>query len=223
MKKEIVIFTGPSLRPCEAMKTFDKATYKPPIKRNDAINAYQNGAKIIGIIDGVFFSNVAVSPRELIHLLEKGVILIGGASMGALRAAELDEYGMIGVGKIYQMYKRGKLVSDDEVAVIFDPVTLEPLSEPLVNIRLTLERLSSKGLISSDLKDALLEIAQKLYYPLRTYETIIAKAISENIISEKEERCLLDILNKNKIDLKRMDALQVIEKVKEVAIKFNVL
>ena len=31
------------------------------------------------------------------------------------------------VGKIYEWYKSGKLVSDDEVALFFDPVYFKPL------------------------------------------------------------------------------------------------
>lgn len=132
-----VIFTGPSLSKEEAKLIFENATYLPPIKRGDAEKALERGAKIIGIIDGVFHQDVAISPREIFEVLKKGVIVVGGSSMGALRAAELDEFGMIGVGKIYEMYKSGEIESDDEVALIFNPLTLEPLSEPLINIRLT--------------------------------------------------------------------------------------
>ncbi len=83
----------------------------PSIKRGDAVKAFEKGASIIGVIDGVSFQDVAVSPRELLHLLDRGAIIVGGGSIGALRAAELDVYGMIGVGEIY---------SDDEVALIFN-------------------------------------------------------------------------------------------------------
>ena len=34
------------------------------------------------------------------------------AQLGALRAAELDGYGMIGCGAIYQAYARGQLLAD---------------------------------------------------------------------------------------------------------------
>ncbi len=64
-----------------------------------------------------------------------GVTVVGGCSMGALRASELDTYGMIGVGRIYRWYRDGVAESDDEVAVTFHPDTLEPLSVPLVNMR----------------------------------------------------------------------------------------
>jgi hypothetical protein len=44
----------------------------------------------------------AVGHREIISALKAGVCVVGGSSMGALRASELDSYGMIGVGRIYE-------------------------------------------------------------------------------------------------------------------------
>ncbi len=116
-----VIFTGPSLSHEEARSIFDSAEYRPPIKRDDAIKAAKDGFEIIGIIDGVFLQDVAVSPRELLEVIKSGARVVGGGSIGALRAAELSEFGMIGVGEIFRMFKEGILDSDDEVAVIFNP------------------------------------------------------------------------------------------------------
>ncbi len=88
-----------------------------------------------------------MGPREILNALEGGIKVVGGSSMGALRASELDVYGMVGVGKIYRWYKEGAINSDDEVALVFHPETGRALSEPLVNIRATLEILHSKGMI----------------------------------------------------------------------------
>jgi len=44
---------------------------------------------------------------------------VGGSGMGVLRASELDSYGMIWVGRIYEWYCDGVIESDDEVAVTF--------------------------------------------------------------------------------------------------------
>lgn len=67
-----------------------------------------------------------------------GVTVVGGCSMGAFRASELDTHGMIWVGRIYEWYRDGVVESDDEVAVTFHPEMFEPLSVPLVNIRTNL-------------------------------------------------------------------------------------
>jgi len=218
-----VIFTGPSLDHDKAREIFDKAMYMPPIKRGDATKAFENGAKIIGIIDGIFFDEVAVSPRELLSLLDKGVMLIGGSSMGALRASELDVYGMIGVGHIYEMYKRGEINSDDEVALIFAPDTLKPLSEPLINIRYNLKALAERNSIDIKAFENLLKIARRLYYPSRTYERIINLAIREKLLTKEEGDRILDSIARSIVDLKKLDAIKVVEKVKEMAIKQNLI
>ena len=51
--------------------------------------------------------------------------------MGALRAAELDRYGMIGIGQIYERFRDGE--EDDSLVILnFDPETYRPLSTPRV-------------------------------------------------------------------------------------------
>ena len=52
----------------------------------------------IGIVDGFFHQQPSVWHREILYALSQGVPVFGGASMGALRAAELADYGMTGVG-----------------------------------------------------------------------------------------------------------------------------
>jgi hypothetical protein len=48
--------------------------------------------------------------------------------MGALRAAELHRYGMIGIGKIFEMYRDGE-EDDSLVAMTFEPETYRPILE----------------------------------------------------------------------------------------------
>jgi hypothetical protein len=219
--QEVVVFTGPSLSHQEARAIFGRATYMPPIRRGDAFKAFQSGAKIIGIIDGAFFQDVAVSPRELLYLLDKGVVVVGGGSMGALRAAELDEYGMIGVGEVYRMYKRGEIFSDDEVALIFNPVTLEPLSEPLVNIRFNVKKLKEEGLLSPRVAEALIEIAKALPYPERGYERILSIALGRGILDVTERDRLLRLFKEHRVDLKKLDTIEVVKKVAQLAESFG--
>jgi hypothetical protein len=123
----IVVFLGPSL-PRARAKQILEADFRPPAKRGDIYRAAKEGAGIILLIDGVFFQECSVAHKEVIYALESGAKVLGASSMGALRAAELDIYGMEGIGKIYQAYKSGHLVSDDEVALIFDPFSWEPRS-----------------------------------------------------------------------------------------------
>jgi len=214
---EIVVFTGTSLSWEEAGSLLD-ADYRPPVKRNDInILMDKGGPDIIGIIDGIFFDRAAVAHREIIRAIKAGVTVVGGCSMGALRASELDTHGMIGVGRIYEWYRDGVVESDDEVAVTFHPETLEPLSVPLVNMRTTLEHAVVNGVLDPALGDALLGIARSMYYPDRTYAAMVKNSVGRGLIPGDEQDTIIDYLVHNEVDVKREDALLVIEKIKELA------
>ena len=211
-----VIFTGPSLSHEEARKIFGEAEYRGPIKRGDAIKAVKEGKKVLGIIDGVFHQDVAISPREILEVMREGVIVVGGGSIGALRAAELCELGMIGVGDIFRMFKSGELDSDDEVAVIINPETLEAISEPLVNIRATISAMVKKGMLAAELGNELIRLAKNLHYSRRSYENLVAEAVKRNFLNPSEAEELLGKIRENAINLKKLDAIKVVEKVREI-------
>ncbi len=130
----------------------------------------------VGIVDGEFYQSLAVSPKEILPLLDLGIPVLGSSSMGALRAVELAPYGMIGVGKIFAMYRRTFVNPDDEVAMTFCPETLRPLSEPLVNIRIALRTAVSSGLIRSDEARCLTGRLKALYFPDRTLARLFREA-----------------------------------------------
>jgi len=56
--------------------------------------------------------------------MAQGIHVFGAASIGALRAAELDVFGMRGIGDIYEAFRDGLLEDDDEVAVLHGPEEL---------------------------------------------------------------------------------------------------
>src|SRR5512136_2917498 len=169
----IIVFLGPSLER-DLAETILPAEYRPPAKRGDLLRAVQDGAGIIGLIDGVFHQESAVAHREILTAIKKGVRVVGASSMGALRAAEMDTLGMTGIGEVYRMYKSGELVSDDEVALVFDPETGLALSEPLVNIRFTLKEAERQGFLTPQDHATLLAAAQSVFYPQRTYAKVVS-------------------------------------------------
>lgn len=211
--QDVVIFLGPSLEVDTAEKIL-AARYLPPAKRGDLTDVVNSGVKIIGLIDGFFFQNSAVAHREILYGLRKGISVVGASSMGALRAAELYPYGMIGIGKIYEAYKSGRLVSDDEVALIFDPVTYKPLSEPLVNIRYNIYLAEEEGVIDKNVGKILLNIAKGLYYPKRSYKTILKMA--EGKIKEEMLTRFKNFITTRKRDLKMEDTILALKKIKNI-------
>ncbi len=210
----IIVFLGPSLPKNSAVKLL-QADYRAPAKRGDIYRAALEGAGIICLIDGVFFQECSVAHKEIIDAMEMGSKVIGSSSMGALRASELDVYGMVGVGEIYQAYKRGDLISDDEVALIFDPISFEPLSEPLVNIRFNLKIALQLGIIDEAAKAELLAAAQSRYFPERSYERMIKD--SEGRVTDAVLQCFREYINYERRDLKMEDAILALKKTSEVA------
>jgi hypothetical protein len=174
----------------------------------------QDRADIIGLIDGVFHQESAVAHREILAAIKKGVKVVGSSSMGALRAAEMDTLGMAGIGEVYRMYKSGELVSDDEVALVFDPETELSLSEPLVNIRFTLREAERQQIITPQDHATLLTAAQSVFYPQRTYGRIVSAA-GAIIDQETRERFLIWV-KLHAIDQKRNDAVAALEYIRGI-------
>jgi len=211
---KIIVFLGPSLDLATAEGILP-ADYRPPAKRGDLLAAAGEGAAIIGLIDGVFHQESAVAHREILTAVKKGVRVVGSSSMGALRAAEMDTLGMVGIGKIYGMYKSGELISDDEVALVFDPVSGMSLSEPLINIRFTLARAREEGIIDAAVHDALLTAARSVFYPQRTYRSITARA--GNAVDTAARERFLAWADTHACDQKREDAVAALRYIREIA------
>jgi len=51
-----------------------------------------DGVEVVGIVDGVILSDAAVGHREILSIVKEGIKVVGGGSMGALRAAELADF-----------------------------------------------------------------------------------------------------------------------------------
>jgi hypothetical protein len=212
--QKIIVFLGPSLDVTEAENILT-ADYRPPAKRGDLLAAVREDATIIGLIDGVFHQESAVAHREILAAIKKGVRVVGASSMGALRAAEMDTLGMVGIGEIYRMYKSGELESDDEVALVFDPSSGLALSEPLINIRFTLRRAEEEGIIDSTVHDALLASARSLFYPKRTYRAIVSAA--GEAVDEGTQYRFLHWVPAGSCDQKKDDAVAALEYIRRIA------
>ncbi|WP_292490550.1 TfuA-related McrA-glycine thioamidation protein [Methanoculleus sp. 10] len=214
MTRGVVVFLGPSCDRAAAREILD-AEYRPPAKRGDIAEAAGAGARIIGLIDGVFFQDCAVAHREILAALRAGVRVVGASSMGALRAAELDSLGMEGVGEIYRAYREGRLVADDEVALLFDPETFVPLSEPLVNIRATLQQALACGAIGADAARGLLDAARGLYFPERTYDAVVEAA--EGKVDPGDLTRFAAFAGEHAVDRKREDAILALRYIRGFA------
>jgi hypothetical protein len=215
-----IIFLGPSLSHEKAKKIFD-ADYRPPARKGDflRLTADFDGTKkmSVGFVDGVFLQDYPPTPIEVYHLIRKnGVLLVGAASLGALRAVELEKFGMVGIGKIFQLYKTGKLNADDEVAVTFAPEGDYLLqSEAMVDIRYNLYLAYKNKVISENTKHILVKLAKEIYFPHRKYIYILEEAKNRYPKLGSEIDSFGGYIRSNRKSLKEMDAIRLIKYLKE--------
>jgi hypothetical protein len=212
-----VVFLGPSLARGDALAIL-RADYRPPVRQGDVYRAVRDGARLLGIVDGYFHDVPSVWHKEILFALHQGAVVLGAASMGALRAAELHPYGMEGVGEIFAAFRDGRLTDDDEVAVQHGPAELgyPALSEALVNIRATLAAAERMGRIAPTLRAELEAIAKAIFYPERSWGAVLATARMAGLPAEPLT-ALERWLPANRVNQKRSDAIALIERLRDRA------
>jgi hypothetical protein len=171
------VFVGPTLPAERVAKLVPGALVLPPAAKGDVLRllARTQGLVAIGLIDGYFETVPAVQHKEILLALESGVHVFGGASLGALRAAELEPFGMRGVGRVFEWFQTGELTDDDEVAVSHAPVEMgfRELSEAMVSVRDRVLRAREEGILDDALARAVLHAGKRLFYPERRWPRIL--------------------------------------------------
>jgi hypothetical protein len=230
-RDQIFIFTGPTISPEVAEQHLD-AIYLPPVRLGDVYRITELfEPRIIGIIDGYFNQVPAVWHKEILYAISQGISVFGAASMGALRAAELDQLGMIGCGEVYRAYQSGVLPpfndepfeDDDEVAVIHCPAELGYLaaSDAMVNIRFTLAKAKLENVIDESTLQLLIGIAKKLFYAERNYSSILDIAQKQGL-SDAEARVIREWIKQHSVDQKQLDAIALLEIIDASSKAYNI-
>lgn len=209
-----VIFLGPSLSIEEACKILPHAIYFPPAKCGDILHATKLKPEAIVLIDGYFENTPAVWHKEILYALEKGILVFGTASMGAIRAAELSAYGMMGIGKVFEHFNDGILADDDEVAVTHHGHKLQyqAISLPFVNIRSSLKNAVKNNLITQKDEAKLLHSGKKIHYKNRHWDKLFVTADIEAI---KKATLLNFLKTKGYIDQKKLDAIATLTQLQK--------
>jgi hypothetical protein len=206
---QAVVFLGPTLDVAEARTVLD-ADYRPPCQYGDVLRAVWQGARRIGIVDGLFHGVRSVWHAELLLALEEGVEVVGAASMGALRAAECADFGMVGVGEVFARYRGGELERDDAVAVVHlgSARGYRPITDALVDMRDAYEAAASAGIIDGTASAQLCDLATSLHYTERTHRRVAAEAMGEGIVVDTAP--LLAFLSVHRPTLKQRDTLALL-------------
>jgi hypothetical protein len=206
------IFLGPTVTVAEARARFD-ASFFPPAAQGDIYRVCQQRPAAIGIVDGYFEAVPAVWHKEILHAMAEGIHVFGAASMGALRAVELERFGMIGVGAVFEAFRDGALEDDDEVALRHGPPEdgYRPLSVPMVNVRATIAAATTDGVVGVECARALVDAVKGLPYERRSYRAAIAAVAGRGF--EAELRAFSEWWPRSQIDQKRLDALAMMSEM----------
>ena len=188
-----------------------------PAAMGSVFRAVEAGYRRIGIVDGHFGNVPSIWHKEILFAISEGVEVAGAASMGALRAAELHRFGMIGVGRIYRLFRRGLFTDDDELAVIHAPEILAfcPLSEAMVNIRFTLRNLRRLGLLEPVAEQVLVRQMKWLHFSARTRDELRRHAAS--VAGDEAAQRIANCYSRKYVDAKRADARALIKAIMRVA------
>lgn len=165
-----IVYSGPSISDAEVRQLLT-CVHAPPIKRGDLEAAGDYDVFII--IDGEFGQNLSVTPKEILAVLEQGKTVIGASSMGALRASELDRSGMIGVGWVYNYFRRSAVRRDADVALVYSPLDSRPMTVPMVDIEYWMEQALTVGRIKPRESARLLTLARNIFFADRTPDRLM--------------------------------------------------
>lgn len=208
-----LVFLGPTMAIAEARSYVD-AEFLPPASQGDVYRVARTRPHVIGIIDGYFEHVPSVWHKEILWAMSQGIHVFGAASMGALRAAELADFGMEGIGQVFEWFRDGVLEDDDEVAIVHGPAESGyiALSEALVNVRATVAAAITRGIVSADLGSTIIATAKGLHYSERNYASVLTRVQADGA-HDPELDVFRHWLATGRVDQKRLDAADLLTTV----------
>jgi len=213
----VVVFCGPTISPGEVRELLPDAICLAPVSQGDVLRALRHRPRAIGIIDGYFDQVPAVWHKEILFVLERGVYVYGSSSMGALRAAELHPFGMVGVGKVFEAFRDGTYVDDDEVAVFHGPADdgYRAVGEAMVDLRDRFSRAAATGVIPVAVATQLTAIAKALFYRERNIAAVTHHA--RDLVATEHLDSLRTFATEDGPGRKNCDARAMLEALRDLA------
>jgi hypothetical protein len=204
---DLVVFLGPSLSADDARR-IAPCRVLPPARAGDVLAVLPERPLAIALVDGVFELVPSVWHREILAALDAGVAVFGGASMGALRAAELSGHGVVGVGEVFRRYRDGEVSDDSEVALLHAGPEhgYRAFSVPLVAVRAAADAALARRILSRRGARALVAAAERVFWQERTWERVLGGARLAPKVRARLERYLPEAP-----DPKARDARETVE------------
>ncbi len=176
MEKTAILFAGPSLHGVDTSK-YPWLDVCGPACQSDIYSVlnHKHYTRII-LADGLYKSIPAPWHKEILLALEMNIEVYGVASLGALRAAELNEYGMKGSGKVYE-YISSNIVDDSEVAVMHKPQKnqWEAMTLAHVEVKYWSEKIEEEGRIGKNISREIIKWSKNKHFERRTKKALISQ------------------------------------------------
>lgn len=214
------VYVGPTLPEEQVRRLRPDAVLHPPVAHGDLLRAGFGPGDVVVVVDGLFHHAASVRHKEILAVLADGAHVVGCSSMGALRAAELHVYGMVGHGVVFRMFRDGILVADDEVAVAHgEGPDYRRTGEPLVSVRCAVAAGHRAGILGSEEADAVVAIASALHYTHRSWRAVRHVAASERPELVGPLSALANFLARTvgAADVKATDAIDTLRRLNELA------
>jgi hypothetical protein len=174
LPRKVLVYVGPSLDADQVLERIPEAIIRPPAKQSDLISdLLEVEPTHILLIDGEFSQALSVWQKEIIYALQiPGIKAVyGAASMGALRAADLADYGMVGCGRIFRWYDEGVITDESEVSVLYyrrPDGSYVTATVPMVNVRAALDKAVEIGAVELENAQAIFEYCAQIHWTERT-------------------------------------------------------
>ncbi|HZK28674.1 MAG TPA: YcaO-like family protein [Clostridia bacterium] len=215
-RSSTLVFAGGSITPKEAGSHADQV-WCGPAEQGDIVAAILDGFETILIIDGYFYTKLSCTTLEVMVALEQGISVFGAASIGALRAIELDHCGMVGMGYVYHYLKQQSIKSYHVVAQIYDEYD-RPLTTSLIQILYFLECAYHDGIINLAEQQTLNEQANSIYFTQLSFDAFFHHTESSGAF---DPGCFVRLRayhvdDKERFNIQKHDANQLLSTYKEI-------
>jgi hypothetical protein len=209
----IKIYSGLSIKEPAVHARLAGAVLAPPIRRGDLYRDVGAEFRVVGIVDGEFLQNLAVSPGEIMDAMRCGLKVYGASSLGALRAVELESYGMIGCGEIFKLIKSTRYFKDDYLGQLFYETDARHATLPYMDLAIGLRMLYAKRKLSKKIAQYLLAAYEQLHFSERSFAGLQAKVRRMHGTATQPYLLAIDHL-KRTVRAKEADALQMLRQIK---------
>lgn len=173
---KIRIFSGDQLIPLSLQQKYPDFQFMAPIKPGDIISAIDDKVNILAFLDrNKENPHLALSMGEITDGLRCGLKIYGAAELGAIRAKECLEMGMIGVGEIFEHLQESFSFHEDWYYEAHGGFSY-------IDLFFALKKIPS---LPSEIKKGILASYEAIHYKERTFEKLHLPEEVKLLLSEK--------------------------------------